>query len=120
AHFISNNLSGLTVLLRDIPVWRIFPVRLLPVVDDLVIARPRSRAHDPSWSNCNGPALSCDIGAVNANRSRQPSRAIIADENAVRRVQGPPVTALTVRQDVDRPGSGNRRGAYRIERSATA
>src|SRR5215510_15047213 len=98
----------------------VFPIHLLLVANDLVIAGPRSRAHDPSCSDCHGPALACDVGAVNANRTRQPSRAIVADQNAVSRVQGTPLTALTVRQDVHRPGSGNRRGTNRVKRSATA
>ena len=98
----------------------VFPIHLLRVANDLVIAGPRSRAHDPPCSDCHGPALACDVGAVNANRTgnrrvpSSPTRTPLVASKV------PHCTALTVRQDVHCPGSGNRRGTNRVKRSASA
>jgi hypothetical protein len=90
------------------------------VANDLVIAGPRPGAHGPPWGDGHRPAVAREGGAFNANRAGQATRPILVYQDALRRFQRAPVTALPVRQDEHRPRSGNRGRADRIECSATA
>jgi hypothetical protein len=94
-------------------------IDLLRVANDLVIAGPRPRAHGPPSGDRHRPAVARDVSAFNANRARQASRPVFVYQDALRRFQRAPVTALPVRQDEHRPHAGNGRGSYRVERSAT-
>jgi hypothetical protein len=78
----------------------VFPIQLLPVANDLVIAGPRPGPHGPPWGNGHRPAVPREGSAVYADRARQTSRAILVYQDSVHRLQRPPLTSLTVRQDV--------------------
>src|SRR5262249_41811103 len=94
------------------------PIHLLPVENDLVIAGPRPGANSPPWGDGHRPAVPREGSAIYADRARQTSRAIVVYQDSVHRLQRPPLTSLTVRQDVHRPHSGNGRGSYSVKRSA--
>ena len=57
------------------------------------------------------PAVAREGGAFDANRARQPFRAIVAYQDAVRRLQRAPLTLDGVPREVHRPDPGNGRRA---------
>src|SRR5262245_56048931 len=95
-------------------------MHLLRVANDLVIAGPRPGAHGPPWGDGHRPAVPREGSAVYADWARQTSRAIVVYQDSVHRLQRPPLTFLTVWQDVHRSLSGNGRGSYGVKRSAAA
>ena len=97
----------------------VFPIDLLRVANDLVIADTSPGAYNPSLGNRHRPAVACEGGAFNANRARQLSRAIVAYKDALRRLQRAPLTLGGVPVEVHGPDSGNGLGSYRVKRCAT-